>query len=149
MTFQKITDNTECDCFDKSYTDMISTFARKVRKAPAIKEPDFRNHIERNKLPENSTCSEICGFHGVSIEIWNEDSSEVLLEKYLYTANISPSHKNNLSIFKLKENAGVIKHTPDQLEYNEFHYDFYKDDTFTVENLELIEMIPLIPNGNV
>ncbi|RNA63518.1 hypothetical protein D1631_17170 [Chryseobacterium nematophagum] len=146
MQFIKISSNTECSCLNDSYADLTNMFVRKVRKAPDMKDADFKNHFERDKTPEKNTCDEICGFHGVSIEIWNDSSSKALLEKYLYTAGISPKHKNNLSVFKLKENAGLVKHTPHQVEFNEYHYDFYKEDSFTVDRLELIEMIPIIPN---
>lgn len=148
MHFTKISDNTECSCLIESYLDLSNTFARRVRKAPDIKEGDFKNHYERDQFPDSDKCKDICGFHGVSVEIWNDTSSEILLKKYQTTANYSPKYKNNLSIFKFKENAGLIKYTPDQIEYNEFHYDFYKEDSFIVDRLELVKMIPLIPVKN-
>lgn len=148
MQFTKITDNTKCTCLSDCSNDVTNLFARKVRKAPDMKDADFRNHFEKNRSPETNNCDEICGFYGVSIEIWNDASSKTLIEKYQITSSISPKHKNNLSIFKLKVDAGLVKHTPDQLEYNEFHFDFYKEDSFTIDKLELIEMIPLIPNEN-
>lgn len=148
MPFTKISDNIECSCLTDSYSDLSNTFARKVRKAPDIKEGDFKNHYERDRFPDSNNCKDICGFHGVSVEIWSDASSKILLEKYLTTANYSPKHKNNLSIFKFKEDAGVIKYTPDQEVFNEFHYDFYKEDLFAVDRLELVKMIPLIPNRN-
>lgn len=146
MSFTKITDNPKCSCLSESEPDLTNTFARKVRKAPDIKEGDFRNHYERDRVPDPNVCEQVCGFHGVSVEIWNESSSDILLEKYQKTANYSPKHKNNLSIFRFKDDAGVVKYTPDQEVYNEHHYDFYKQDSFTVDRLELVKMIPLIPN---
>ena len=148
MQFTKISNNAECTCLSDSYIDLTNTFARRVRKAPDMKDGDFKNNFEKDRAPETDDCEEICGFHGVSIDIWNDKSSTKLLEKYQTTANISPKYKNNLSIFKLKKEAGVIKYTPNQKPYNEFHYDFYKEDSFTIDRLELIEMIPLIPDKN-
>ena len=144
MPFQKITEHTICDCLSGAVEDVTNLYVRSVRKAPDLKDADFRTHFERGKTPTNENdCDELCGFHGVSIEIWNDISSPVLLKKYNYSASISPKFKKNLSIIRFKENNGLVKHTPDQMEYNEYHYDFYKDDAFTVSDLELIEMIPL------
>ncbi|MDQ1855770.1 hypothetical protein [Chryseobacterium sp. WLY505] len=149
MNFNKIDNNTECNCLHDSYVDLNSHFARRVRKAPDMKDADFKSHFERGRITESSQCEDICGLHGVSIEIWNDVSSDVLMKKYQATANYSPKHKNNLSIFVIKSSAGRIKHTPRQIdEYNPFHYDLYKEDCFTVDCLELIEMIPLIPQTN-
>jgi len=144
MPFNKITENTTCDCFLDAKEDIDNLFVRSVRKAPNLKDADFKNHFERNKTPNNENdCDEVCGFHGVSIEIWNDTSSPVLLKKFNYSASISPKFKKNLSIIKFKANNGLIKHTPNQIVYNEYHYDFYKEDSFAVCDLELIEMIAL------
>ena len=148
MLFTKITDNSECSCLTESYVDLSNTFARRVRKAPDMKEGDFKNHYERDQHPISAECEDICGYHGVSVEIWNDASSSILLEKYQATANYSPKYKNNISVFKFKNDAGVVKYTPNQEVYNEFHYDFFKEDTFIVDRLELVKMIPLIPIKN-
>ncbi|MFN1217600.1 hypothetical protein ACKW6Q_11580 [Chryseobacterium kwangjuense] len=141
--FRKISDNTNCNCLDGTHEDLTSLFVRKVRKAPDIKDADFRNQIELNKIPTNNDCNEICGMHGVSIEIWNDESEEVLKDKYRKTAAFGPNLKKSLAIFKFNHNNGLIKHTPEQFEYNEFHYDFYKHDIFKVSELNLIKMLPL------
>ncbi len=147
MPFNKITENTTCECFINTTEDTTNLFVRSVRKAPDLKDADFRNNFERNKSPnDDNNCNEVCGFHGVSIEIWNESSSPVLLEKYKYSASISPQFKKNLSIIKFRANNGLVKHTPNQIVYNEYHYDFYKEDSFSVTDLELIEMISLTVN---
>ena len=144
MPFNKITENTICDCFHGAVEDVTNLFVRSVRKAPDLKDADFRTHFEREKKPNNDNdCDEVCGFHGVSIEIWNDTSSPVLLKKYNYSASISPKFKKNLSIIKFKTNNGLVKHTPNQIFYNEYHYDFYKEDSFAVSDLELVDMIPL------
>jgi len=144
MHFNKITENTICDCFHDAIEDITNLFVRSVRKSPDLKDADFRNHFERSKKPNDEiNCDEVCGFHGVSIEIWNEVSSSVLLKKYNYSASIAPQFKKNLSIIKFKANNGLVKHTPNQIEYNEYHYDFYKEDSFKVSDLELIEMVSL------
>lgn len=145
MNFTKISDNTSCNCFVDASENIADTFVRKVSRSGNIKDSDFKNHIERNKTPADSNnCEEVCGYHGVSIELWNEQSTPPLMNKYRQTAIISPQLKKNLCVIKFKSECGLIKYTPNQLEeYNEFHYDFYKDDDFLVEKLELVEMIPL------
>lgn len=143
MGFNKITDTTSCNCLLGTNSNTTDLFVRKVRKSPDLKDTDFRNHIERGKTPEDAACEQICGYYGVSIEIWNDSSANILLEKYRYTAAISPKAKNNLCVIRFKEGNGVVKHTPDQQIYNEHHYDFYKDDSFSVADLDLIEMISL------
>ena len=122
-------------------------FARKVRNSPELKEPDFKNNFERNRLPSDETnCDEVCGMHGVSFEIWNDKSKDVLLERYKYTATIARKYKNNLCVLKFREGSGMVKYTPEQAEYNEYHYDFYKSDDFSFAHCELVEMIKLTPN---
>lgn len=143
MAFKKITDTTSCNCLLGATFNTEDLFIRKVRKSPGLKDPDFRNHIEKGKNIEDAPCEKICGYYGVSIEMWNDSSANNLLEKYKYTASISPKSNNNLCIIRFKENNGIVKYTPDQEIYNEYHYDFYKDDSFSVADLELIEMISL------
>ena len=144
MNFTKISINTNCNCLREANENTDDTFVRKVRRSGNLNDSDFRTHFERGKIPGNlDDCEEICGLNGVSIEIWNGDSSKPLMDRYLITAAISPQVKKNLCVIKFRENCGLVKHTPNQAEYNEYHYDFFKDDDFLVEKLELIEMIPL------
>lgn len=144
MNFTKITDNTTCNCFGGAVENTTDTFVRKVRRSAELKDADFKNHIERDKTASNQhDCDEVCGLHGISIEIWNEKSSAPLMEKYITTASFSPKAKKNLCVIKFLPNSGLVKHTPEQKEFNEFHYDFYKEDSFLVSNLELVDMIQI------
>jgi hypothetical protein len=144
MQFTKIIENNTCDCLSDATENLTDQFVRKVGTSSSIKDRDFKNNFERGKiLQDENDCKERCGFHAVSIEIWNDVSSKLLLEKYFTTLGISPKYRNNLCVMKFKSGSGVLKHTPDQIDYNEFHYDLYKEDSFNVENLELVDMIPL------
>ncbi|MDT3401500.1 hypothetical protein [Mucilaginibacter terrae] len=144
MNFNKIANNTNCNCFLDAQENLNDTFVRKVRKSDNLNDADFRNHIERNKTATNENdCQEVCGLYGVSVEIWNDSSRQRLLDRYLTTLSISPKTKNNLCVIQFRNNNGLVKYTPDQVEYNEFHYDFFKEDSFTVSELNLVEMIPL------
>lgn len=145
MDFKKISEKTACHCLLNAVENTTDTFVRSVRRSNNLSDADFRNHIERDKKVTNENdCEEVCGLHGVSVEIWNEESSKQLMEKYLFTATISRHIKKNLCVIRFTKNNGLVKFTPNQFEYNEYHYDFYKEDSFTVSSLELIEMIPLI-----
>lgn len=145
MNFYKISEQTACNCFIDAVENTTDTFVRRVRRSNNLSDSDFKNHIERNKIPVNKDhCDEVCGLYGVSVELWSQESYKPLMDKYLTTAALSPQFKKNLSVIRFMPNDGLIKHTPNQEEYNEFHYDFYKEDTFSVNNLNLIEMIPLV-----
>ncbi|HEY8783211.1 MAG TPA: hypothetical protein VIM16_16410 [Mucilaginibacter sp.] len=144
MNFTKISHNTSCNCFIDAVENTNNTFVRKVRRSENLKDSDFKTHIERDKTPQNlNDCEEVCGLNGVSIEIWNEISSKPLMDKYLLTAAISPQLKKNLCVIRFKVDCGLVKHSPNQMNFNEFHYDFFKDDNFVVEKLDLVEMIQL------
>ncbi|WP_423148625.1 hypothetical protein [Rubrolithibacter danxiaensis] len=145
MNFKNISDKTVCDCFQDAVQDNINTFVRRVRKSDSLNDSDFRNHIERGKTPQNEDdCEEVCGLYGLSFELWNDESSKLLMEKYLTTATFKPRDKRNLCVVRFLAESGYVKYTPNQTEYNEYHYDFYKEDSFNITKLELVEMIPLV-----
>ena len=147
MNFSEISNSHSCECLKNSLENVCDVFVRKVRRSSNLSESDFRTHKERGKLsPEENDCDNICGMNALSFEIWNEYSWEVLLEKYNTTAKFSPqSGKKNLCVVRFLRGSGLVKHTPFQInEKNDFHYDFYKSDSFNVNALNLIEMIQLI-----
>lgn len=149
--FAKIADTTSCNCIDKLAENTLDTFVRKVGESKNVKDRDFKNYIECGKIPsEPEKCEKVCGYHGVSIEIWNETSSGLLREKYLKTISFSPKLRKHLFVFKLGTGCGLVKHTPDQESgYNYFHFDFYKEDGFQASMLQPVEMIPLRTEENV
>ncbi|WP_025144514.1 hypothetical protein [Pedobacter jeongneungensis] len=145
MQFTKISEGNTCNCLTDTIENNTDKFVRKVTKSPTLKDRDFRTHAERGKVAEDKNdCNEVCGKNALSFEIWNSQSSDLLMKKYLTTLALSPQSKNNLCLVSFKPNSGLTKYTPDQIEYNEFHYDFYKEDSFSIDSLELIEMIPLV-----
>lgn len=144
MAFIKITSKTTCDCLSGAVENIFDTFIRKVKHSSNLSNSDFRNYIERGRIAKNDNdCDEVCNLNGVSFEIWNDESKDLLMKKYKLTLTISPKIKNNLCVIKFLPESGVLKHTPNQEEYNEFHYDFHKCDTFSTSDLQLINMIPL------
>jgi hypothetical protein len=142
MGFDKILAITTCDCLNGTSQNLTDTFIRRVRKSQELKNPDFRNHFERGKVPsDDSNCEEVCGMNGLSFDIWTKTSSKAILEKHKTSAGFAPK-LNHYCIVRFTTSSGLIKHTPNQENgYNEYHYDFYKDDTFTVSTLKLIDTI--------
>lgn len=152
MEFKLINNGHNCKCLSQSVENYEDTFARKVDATQDFKLRDFKTHHERGVLLEDNSCQGICGFRGISIEIWNDESKGYISNKFSLTFGISPQYKkpkSQIGVFKLKEGAGKVKHTPNQKHGVEiFHYDLYKSDTFAIDMLELVEMIPLF-NPNV
>ena len=137
-----------CDCLEKSIEDLTHTYARHFNK-PTVRSQDMLTKWEKytntNAFPKNldlNDCVELCGLKGLSVDIWNEESKEAVIQRYLKTFKIiSPKNKNAILIFKLKLSAGKFRHTP--REHDKFHYDFYKADGFTIDLVEVIEFINL------
>lgn len=146
MKFENVTRGTTCTCLHGCAENTTDAFARKTSKSQALKDAHFKSDHERGKEVQNTKdCSEICGKRGVSVDLWNEDSKDDLLNRYMKTFGIAPKYKDNLSIVKFRSGCGVIKNTPTQLIAGKFHHDLYKCDEFAIELIELVENIPLQP----
>jgi hypothetical protein len=131
MIFNDILRDTNCGCIDDTIEDNGNLFARKINK-PIPLDKDFASHWERGKRAEN--CKEICGFKGLSMNLWNETTKNDVIDKFLTTFSITPKHKDSIFVLKFLPNAGVIKKTPTK--YDATHHDFYKSDEFSLELLE-------------
>ena len=148
MTFENITRGTDCKCLKNCSENTVDVFARRTGDSKELKNKDFRTRFEGGKeVSDLKDCDEVCGNRGLSIDLWNDSSKDVILDRYMVTNALSPRLKNHLSIIKLKPNTGMVKRTPikDQLG-GEYHHDLYKSDNFAIEMIELIENIPLISN---
>lgn len=144
MEFSKIQDGIQCNCINDTFEDFENIYARRVGEAKELKLRDFRSHHERGKIPKTEECEEICGYRGVSIEIWNDKTKKELIAKYQISTGIAPKLKNQLAIFIMRDGAGKVKFTPNQPDgYNPHHFDMFKDDNFTIEKLALIELFPI------
>lgn len=151
MSYKSILEGHSCKCLanaNENYTDL---FARKVGDTKDFKLRDFKTHHERGKPVTSNLCEDICGFRGLSIELWNDESKEYIIEKFVLTVSISPmiKPKNQIGVFRLTDGTGKVEHTPNQKHGTEiYHHDLYKSDNFAVEKLEIIELVPII-NPNV
>ena len=103
MKFSKLHENTDCYCLENAVRDKTSLFARKINK-PLPTERDFLSKWEKAKLngdlPYLPNCKDLCGFKGISMNIWTDESQKGIIEKYLTTFRITPKHKDSILIFK-------------------------------------------------
>lgn len=148
MNFTNLSQGHTCQCHKGASENCADTFARKVGEAKGLKARDFRTHSERGIIPESNECDELCGYKGLSINIWTEQSKSYVYDKFSLTLGISPKLKTprtQIGVFKILEEAGKVKHTPEQKEgIDVYHYDFYKSDEFDIDKLVLVEMISFV-----
>jgi len=136
MEFESIHVDTDCNCIYGASQDIDSIYVRKISNLEVL-EKDLKSHWEKGTRIDDD-CNLICGYKGLSINIWNENSQKSIITKFLLTFGISQKSKSSLYIFKFKENAGLLKHTPTK--DDEHHYTFYKSDNFKPEMLEKVEI---------
>jgi len=143
MEFRKLHGDTACNCLTKAESNETDLFARKINK-PFAREKDFDSKWEKGNVPFDlnpNDCRTVCGLKGISVNIWNENSQEHVIEKFVTTFRISPRHKDSILVFKFREQSGMVEFTPNRLD--EFHYDFYKSDDFALDRIDKIQIINL------
>ncbi len=141
MKFDKIKQDSDCNCFTKAIIDYENEFVRKLRKEK-IDEKDFLTHWERNIRPESLECDNICSSKGVSVNLFKSDFEKLIIEKYKTTFNINPKKGAYILKFKFLENAGKVKYSPE--ENDTTHYNFFKADDFSIEMIKIIDTIKFI-----
>ncbi|GAB4036293.1 hypothetical protein [Spirosoma jeollabukense] len=148
MNFTTVSEGHNCNCYNNASENCVDTFARKVSDTKDLKIRDFRTHSERGLIPDNDSCDEICGYKGLSINLWNDQSKRSVTDKFSLTLAISPMIKkpsSKIGVFKFLPDAGKVKHTPNQRNgVDTYHYDLYKSDEFVIEKVVLIEMISFV-----
>ncbi len=143
MNFEKLHNDTNCNCLEDAELNLDRFFARKINK-PLPTDRDFISKWEKGNAQiewDKTNCQLVCGLKGISINQWNEISQVEVIQKFLTTFRISPKHKDSILIFKCRGNAGLIKFTPNSKD--NFHYDFYKSDDFNLDLIDNIEIISL------
>lgn len=143
MTFDRLHADTDCDCLGDTFEDVEKLFARRISK-PIMRPSDFYSHWDRNKKPQSMTCNDICMFKGVSINEWNSETESNVIEKYLDSLRLKDLNtkiRDSVLIFKFKGSSGVLKYSPSKKDPS--HYTFYKTDSFSVEDIEIIDTIEL------
>ena len=67
MTFETITQGTNCKCLKNCIENIVDTFARRTGDSKEIKIRDFRTHFERGQeVSDLKECDEVCG------NLWQE-----------------------------------------------------------------------------
>lgn len=139
MEFSKLHLGTECDCISDSHQNCSDFFARRISVLSNKAEfENYRVDIELFNRKYNK-CPDCCNNRSVSINIWNEDSMDFVTKKLLggTSANLAPGVTQNryIQIFKIKENGGLLKHTPSKgrppkIPPDQYHYNYYTPDNF-------------------
>lgn len=128
MTFEKITNDTTCDCLNGIDQDTVSIFARALNKG-AVAEKDFISKWDKTHRAED--CKNICGLKGISIsKIENDTIKEEYVAIYSKIFKMAPNYRKSVLLFNFKEDAGLVQPTPNEKDKN--HHDFYKADDFTL-----------------
>ena len=127
MEFKKINEGINCNCIENAKEDIENNYALKTNKEN-LREQDFVTYHEKNKVPLTDKCDEICSLRGLSISIFNDTTKDKVVDIYRELFKLAPKYKPYIYVISFTENLGLVKHTPNDM--NEFHYDFYKCDTF-------------------
>lgn len=143
MTFENVHKGSSCNCTEDAQADNSSEFAIKTNKN-TLREVDFKSKWEKAPEMELNSCEEICSKKGLSVSILTPDTVNKVKEIYRQLFPISPTYRPFFSVIKFGADTGVIKFTP--MPNNPFHCDFYKCDTFSFTQVELISTISLSDN---
>jgi hypothetical protein len=137
MEFKNLNECAVCNCIQDAKEDYQSNFALKTMKTE-LRIQDFNSYWDKGKRPISNQCEEICSLKGVSVSIFNDETKEAVLEIFKSLFPLAPKYKPFLSVVKLYDKSGLVKHTPNEL--NQYHFDFYKSDNFDFAKVELINV---------
>lgn len=144
MTFDILHSDIECDCIKDTFENGNQLFARKISK-PSPKSGDFKTYWERDKRPLKNLCVEICQYKGISINYWNENSENQVIEKYVASLDTQIQGGKNIRdcilVFRFKEQVGLIMPSPTKKDPS--HCTFYKCDSFDIQGIEEIKIIEI------
>lgn len=140
MTFEKITEDIPCDCFQDTFEDHETKFTIKINQN-VLKEKDFKTYWEKGRRSYEN-CEKGCSLKSQSISIIKtEEDLQQNIETYKKLFPIAPNYKPFCAIIVFKEESGKIKLTPSKI--NPLHCDLYKSDTFSKDLVEVIDIIAL------
>ncbi len=141
MNFEQLLTGTPCNCIKNAEENTSQVFARKIGST-ALQPGDFLSHWEKGIFPADvKDCQKTCLHKGLSLNLWGETSRHQVFEKYLKTFRFAPKYKNCILVFRAKENAGVFEPTP--TERDPHHFTFFKSDDFSIDLLDVLEILPL------
>lgn len=137
MDFTKLQADHSCNCLENANEETDNLYAIKTMK-DVLRVQDFNSYWDKGRRPKNDDCTEICSLKGISLSIINEDTKDAVIETYKELFPLAPKYKPYLSIIKLYETSGMVKHTP--IDLNQYHFDFYKSDAFDFTKVNLINV---------
>jgi len=140
MTFNKLKFVSECNCLSDAIIDTESQFGR-VTSTDNLKDKDFRSKFEKSGKDIEGNCKKKCSHRGISLSIVNDESISDVISIFKELFPISPRYKRFINIISFTEKAGLVKRT--QSKNNKHHWDLYKCDTFSLQEINLIESISL------
>ena len=139
MEFKNLhSDISPCDCIQEAAEDKSSVFVRKIDDKK-IKDRNFRSKWEQGRAGVRHDCKGKCSAKGISVS--NAKERDQVIKLFKSSFNIAPGFHPVMCFFKLGNGAGIVKPTPSK--NNIFHCDFYKCDTFSVKNIDVIEYLEL------
>lgn len=139
MEFNKLHSQIEpCNCTSEAAEDKASIFVRKIDEKK-VKDRNFVSKWEAGKAGTRTDCKGKCSAKGISVSSAND--RDKVIEIFKTSFSIAPGFHPVVCFFKFQENAGLVKHTPSK--NNSFHHDFYKSDTFTLNDISVVEYLPL------
>ena len=138
MTFDNLHKDTTCNCIDGAVIDIENEYIRKLKK-DTLQNSDFLTHWERQIKPQIENCENICSYKSVSINQFQKEFENLIINKYKNTFKINPKKGAHFLKFKLKNNTEKVKFAPE--EDDESHYNLFKSDTFTINSLVIIEIV--------
>ena len=138
MTFNELHSDIGFNCIKDAIEDNTNEFVRRLKKE-TLNDNDFKSHWERGIRPPEMNCESICSHKGISINLFNDEHIELIINKYKTTFSINPKRGAYLLLFKLKKNAGVVKRTPTKNDLS--HCNLFKADNFSLDKLEITEIV--------
>jgi hypothetical protein len=126
---------------EKCPENIEDSFCRKI-DGNTLKIKDFRSPWEKGKKVINghpvsdNDCESILSLKGISIDLYNEETKEEILGKYRTTFSFN-RRKAMYAIFRFQPSAGKVRYSP--YDGDTSHHDFYKSDTFSIEQVVTIK----------
>lgn len=146
MTFENLHSDINFLCINDLEENTISVFCKKI-KQNELNISDFKSYWEKGKRPRKNKQNDICNFKGISCnKLANDLSNESAIVKHYFNLRLFKKKYNGnyLCKFKTKKEAGVF--FDNSKLSNPSHHNFFKSDNFSLEKIEVIEIVKISNN---
>ena len=140
MTFNNLKLIPECNCLENAVIDAESQFGR-VTSSKNLKDRDFKSKFEKSGNDVDGNCKQKCSYRGISLSKINDNNVTDVISIFKEFFPIAPRYKRYINIISITEKAGLVKQTPSK--NNKHHWDLFKCDTFTLQEINKIKSISL------